>query len=370
MKNTIGNLFTVTLFGESHGEAIGVVLDGVPAGVKIDMELFDYQMFLRKPKGTISTQRREKDEVRFVSGVFEERTTGAPCCMLIYNGDQQSKDYLNIKDIARPSHADYAANMKYGGFQDYRGGGHFSGRLTAPLVAAGAIAIQLLKSKGITIGTHVKQLHSIEDDSFSTDMEECQQQIAQLNQKEFSILNEKLKDKMIQRIDKARMSLDAVGGVLETCVMGMPAGIGEPAFDSIESRLSHAIFSIGAVKGIEFGLGFGFKDKMSSEVNDEFEMVEGQIQTKTNNNGGINGGITNGMPILFKTVVKPTSSIAKHQNSVNFKTKENVDLEIKGRHDPAIIHRARVVVDSMAAITLVDCLIERYGIVWFQEDSK
>ncbi|SJZ95783.1 chorismate synthase [Anaerorhabdus furcosa] len=370
MKNTIGNLFRVTLFGESHGEAIGVVLDGVPAGIEIDKELFDHQMFLRKPKGTISTQRREKDEVNFVSGLFEDKTTGAPCCMLIYNGDQHSQDYLKIKDVARPSHADYAANVKYGGFQDYRGGGHFSGRLTAPLVAAGAIAIQILKEKGITIGTHVKQLHTIVDDSFSTEIEECKKQIEEINQKEFSIINEDKKEDMIQRIDEARMSLDAVGGVLETCVIGMPAGIGEPAFDSIESRLSHAIFSIGAVKGIEFGLGFGFKDKMSSEVNDEFEVIDGNIVTKTNNNGGINGGISNGMPILFKTVVKPTSSIAKHQKSVNFNTKENVDLEIKGRHDPAIIHRARVVVDSMAAITLVDCLMERYGMVWFQGEKK
>ncbi|MEG0176835.1 chorismate synthase [Anaerorhabdus sp.] len=367
MKNTIGNLFTVTQFGESHGEAIGVVLDGVPAGLEIDMEALNYQMYIRKPKGTISTQRHEADEVRFVSGVFNGKTTGSPCCIIIENGAQHSKDYESLKEVARPSHADYAAEVKYNGFQDYRGGGHFSGRLTAPIVAAGAIAIQLLKQKGIVLATHVAQLHHITDELFSDNQDECLKQINMINEVEFALINQDRKEEMIACIDQARMNLDAVGGILETCVLGMPAGVGEPNFDSIESRISHAVFSVGAVKGIEFGLGFGFKDKYSSEVNDEFEIVNGKVVTKTNNNAGINGGITNGMPIKFKTVVKPTPSIAKQQNSINFKTNENVHLEINGRHDPAIIHRARVVIDSMVAITLVDCLIERFGITWFQE---
>ncbi len=370
MKNTIGNNLCVTLFGESHGEMIGAVVDGLPAGIEINQELLEHQMRLRKAEGTISTGRHEADVVRFVSGVFEGKTTGMPCCMVIENKDQHSNDYSRTKDIARPSHVDYVANVKYAGYQDYRGGGHFSGRLTAPLVAAGALAIQLLNQKGIFLGTHVKQLHTVIDDDFSEDEKMLLKQLTEMNGKKFAIINNEVESDMIMAIENARMSLDSVGGILETAILNFPVGIGEPTFDSIESKLSHALFSIGAVKGVEFGLGFGFADKMASQVNDQFQMKDGRIVTTTNNNGGINGGISNGMPIRFKTVVKPTPSIAQKQHSVNFKTMEDTDLEIVGRHDPAIIHRARVVVDSMVALTLVDCLMDTYGRNYFIGDKK
>lgn len=366
MKNTIGNLLTMTLFGESHGEVMGVVLDGLPSGIAIDLELVKKQMNKRKPQGTISTSRHEDDEVKIVSGVFNGYSTGAPCCMLIENKNQQSKDYSKIKDVARPSHADYSANEKYFGYQDYRGGGHFSGRLTAPIVAAGAIALSMLESKGITLGTHILKLNKIEDEAFSMDENNCAKQINDINDKVFSTISDTVGSEMIKSIEEARMNQDSVGGILETQILNFPSGVGEPSFDSLESRLSHAMFSIGAVKGIEFGLGFDFANYTGSKCNDQFIYVDGKTKTVTNNNGGINGGISNGMPINFKTVIKPTPSISLKQQSVNFKSNENVDLVIEGRHDPAIIHRARVVVDSMTALTLVDCLIERYGILWFQ----
>lgn len=370
MKNTIGNNLSITLFGESHGEMIGAVLDGLPAGIEINQELLNHQMSLRKAQGTISTQRHEEDEVRFVSGIFEGKTTGMPCCLIIENMNQQSKDYSQTKDLARPSHVDYVADAKYAGYQDYRGGGHFSGRLTAPLVACGALAIQLLNQKGIFLGTHIKQLHEIIDDDFSDDEKVLLKQLNDINEKKFAVLDHGKEDEMILAIEDARMNLDSVGGILETAVLNFPVGVGEPTFDSIESKLSHALFSIGAVKGVEFGLGFGFADKYASEVNDEFRMRDGRIITTTNNNGGINGGISNGMPIRFKMVVKPTPSIAQCQKSVNFKTMEDADIEIHGRHDPAIIHRARVVVDSMVALTLVDCLMDTFGRNWFRGERK
>lgn len=367
MKNTIGNLLTITLFGESHGDVMGVVIDGLPAGIPVNQDFINKQMNKRKPQGSISTSRHETDEAKIVSGVFNHTTTGSPCCILIENKNQQSKDYSLIKDVARPSHADFSANEKYFGYQDYRGGGHFSGRLTAPIVAAGAIALTMLESKGITLGTHIIKLNKINDEPFSNDENICLKQIDEINDKIFATISASAENEMIKTIDDARMNQDSVGGILETMILNFPSGVGEPSFDSLESRLSHAMFSIGAVKGIEFGLGFDFANYTASQCNDQFINYHENIKTSTNNNGGINGGISNGMPIHFKTVIKPTPSISKNQDSVNFKTKEKVDLVIEGRHDPAIIHRARVVVDSMTALTLVDCLIERYGILWFQD---
>lgn len=363
MKNTFGNNITITLFGESHGEAIGCVLDGIAPGIEVDEDFIVAQMEKRKGINSISTPRREADKVRILSGVFEGRTTGTPIALMIENQTQHSKDYSATKDLARPSHADYTAECKYHGYQDYRGGGHFSGRITAPIVAAGAICLKALEKKGIRIGTHISSCAGIKD----RDFENLGEDIAILKDKEMPVLCEKAEKDMISAIETARNEGDSLGGALTTAVVGMPEGVGEPWFDTVEGVLAHALFSIPAIKGVEFGLGFGFADKKGSTANDEFTILDGRVQTKTNNNGGINGGITNGMPIIFSCAVKPTPSIFKEQNTVNFKTSENALLNLKGRHDPAIIHRARVVVDSLTAITLCDLLTTRFGTDWLGE---
>ena len=360
MKNTFGNNISITLFGESHGEAIGCVLDGIAPGIEVDEEFIASQMEKRKGINSISTPRREADKVRILSGVFEGKTTGTPIALIIENQTQHSKDYSATKDLARPGHADFTAQCKYGGFQDYRGGGHFSGRITAPIVAAGAICIKALSKKGIEIGTHISSCAGVKDREF----EKLGEDIELLKTKEMPTLCDKAGEDMISAIENARNDGDSVGGILTTAVVGMPSGVGEPWFDTVESLLAHALFSIPAVKGVEFGKGFGFADMKGSTANDEFFMEDGRVQTKTNNNGGINGGITNGMPIVFSCAVKPTPSIFKEQNTVDFIKNEDAVLSIKGRHDPAIIHRARVVVDSITAITLCDLLSAKFGTDW------
>ncbi len=360
MKNTFGNNISITLFGESHGEAIGCVLDGIAPGIEVDEEFIASQMEKRKGINSISTPRREADKVRILSGVFEGKTTGTPIALMIENQTQHSKDYSATKDLARPGHADFTAQCKYGGFQDYRGGGHFSGRITAPIVAAGAICLKALNKKGIEIGTHISSCAGVKD----RDFENLGEDIELLKNKEMPTLCDKAAEDMISAIENARNDGDSVGGVLTTAVVGMPSGAGEPWFDTVESLLAHALFSIPAVKGVEFGKGFGFADMKGSAANDEFFMEDGRVQTKTNNNGGINGGITNGMPIVFSCSVKPTPSIFKEQNTVDFIKNEDAVLSIKGRHDPAIIHRARVVVDSITAITLCDLLSTKFGTDW------
>lgn len=363
MKNTFGNNIGITLFGESHGEAIGCVLDGIAPGIEVDEAFIALQMEKRKGISSISTPRREADRVRILSGVFEGKTTGTPIAIMIENQSQHSKDYSATKDLARPSHADYTAQCKYGGFQDYRGGGHFSGRITAPIVAAGAICLKALSKKGIEIGTHIACCGGVKDRAFHCLSED----IALLKEKEMPVLCENAEKEMIAAIEKARNEGDSVGGVLTTAVTGVPAGVGEPWFDTAEGVLSHALFSVPGIKGVEFGAGFAFSEMKGSQANDPFFTKDGRVQTKTNNNGGINGGITNGMPIVFSCAVKPTPSIFKEQETVNFKTNENTVLSIKGRHDPAIIHRARVVVDSVTAITLCDLLAGRFGTDWLGE---
>ncbi len=357
MKNTFGNNITVTIFGESHGDMIGVVLDGVVSGIEVDFEFISSQLDKRKPKGKISTARREADEYRIVSGVFDGKTTGTAICILIPNTNTKSCDYDKTKGIARPGHADYSARCKYLGFEDYRGGGHFSGRVTAALVAAGAIALQILKSKGIEIGTHIKKCAGISDREFSNISED----INLLNNTDFAVLDLNSAKTMRSKIEEAASLGDSVGGVLETCVLGFPKGMGEPWFDSVESILSHILFSVPAVKGVEFGSGFAMSDMIGSCANDALYFEDGKVYTKTNNNGGINGGITNGMPIVFKCAIKPTPSIYKEQDSINMDTGENVKLKIEGRHDPAIIHRARVVIDSVTALALIDILAGQNG---------
>ena len=267
----------------------------------------------------------------------------------------------------RPSHADYTADIKYMGYQDYRGGGHFSGRTTAPLVAAGAIFIQILKSKEIEIGTHILKCKNERDKDFSSNEIILLKEIKEVNEKYFPVLEKDAEEKMKNIIEKAGEELDSVGGILETAVTGLPAGIGEPYFNSVESVLSHLIYSIPAVKGIEFGGGFRMTDMYGSEANDSFYYENGKVKTKTNNNGGINGGITNSMPLIMRTAVKPTPSIYKEQESIDISKGENVKFNIEGRHDPAIIHRARVVIDSMTAFGLLDLICMRYGYMWMTD---
>lgn len=362
MKNTFGTSLAVSLFGESHGPWIGVVLDGLAPGIPVDESFIASQLTLRRPAGSISTARREADAFRIVSGVFEGRTTGAPLAILIPNADTRSKDYQ--RGPARPGHADYTAWVKYHGFEDYRGGGHFSGRITAALVAAGAVVLGALKAKGILLATHIARCAGIDDASFG---ENLSAELEKLNTLPFAVLDEVRGVLMRKAIEAAAAQGDSVGGILETAVLGLPAGVGEPWFDTVEGTLSHALFSIPAVKGVEFGSGFALADMPGSTANDPLRIRDGQPVTVTNHNGGINGGITNGMPLLFRCAVKPTPSIALEQQTVNPLTGEETLLRVTGRHDPAIIHRARVVVDSVTALTLADLLVLRYGTDWLAE---
>ena len=364
MKSSIGHALEITLFGESHSEAIGAVVNGLAPGIKLDMAFLASQMDKRRAKGKISTQRHEADAVRFVSGLFNGYTTGTPLCLMIENKAQKSKDYEATKALARPSHADYTAYAKYIGYQDYRGGGHFSGRLTAPIVAVGAICLQILKEHGITVGSHIKMLHGVSDDAFSSDEAVLLQELDRMNKADIAVLNADAQKSMLGEMEKAAEMGDSVGGILETAVVGLPAGIGEPFFHSVESRLSALLYSVPAVKAVAFGEGFGFADLFGSEANDPFYMDGETVKTRTNRNGGINGGITNGMPLLFTTAIKPTPSIYKEQRTVDVLKKEETTIRIEGRHDPAIIHRARVVIDSVTAIALVDLFSERYGYLW------
>ena len=356
MKNTFGNSITLTLFGESHGKGIGAVLDGLAAGIEIDKDYIQQKLQMRKPYGAISTARVENDEFEIISGVFNGKTTGAPLCVMVENKDVKCSDYTGLVDIPRPSHADYTANCKYNGYQDYRGGGHFSGRVTVAIVCALAIVQQALERKGIYIGSHISYSNGIKDENIATI-----DQVKKLNQTIFPVIDEKTGKDMQDMITQVAKQGDSVGGVLETAVFGLPVGLGEPWFDSLESQLSHAIFSVPAVKGIEFGLGFGFADQLGSKANDLLSFDGEKVVTDTNNNGGINGGISNGMPIIFKTAIKPTPSISVEQNTLRLSTMQKDQLVIKGRHDPAIIHRARVVVDSLTALVVADMLAIKYG---------
>ena len=369
MKNAFGSSVIVTLFGESHGPEIGIVIDGLAPGIPVDRSFIAHQLDLRRPSGNISTARQESDLFRLVSGVFQGKTTGTPLAILIPNENQHSKDYTATRALARPGHADYTAYAKYHGFEDYRGGGHFSGRITAPIVAAGAICLQALQAKDIFIGTHILQLGNVHDDNFATDEREIEQQLIDLGTRAFATINAAAADAMRAQIEAAAGEHDSVGGILETAVVGMPAGVGEPWFDSLESALSHGLFSIPAVKGVQFGAGFDLACSRGSTFNDAFRMEGERITTATNHNGGINGGISNGMPLQFRCAVKPTPSIFQPQETVDFLNGRNATLQIRGRHDPAIVHRARVVVDSMVALVLCDMLAQRYGTDWLAPDT-
>ena len=362
MKNSMGNVLILTLFGESHGPYIGAVLDGLAPGMPVDEAFIRDQLALRRPYGKISTSRVEADEFVLASGVFNGKTTGTPLTILIPNTQQQSRDYEENRFLPRPSHADYTAYVKYRGFEDYRGGGHFSGRLTAALAAAGAVVLPALKEKGIIIGTHIRTLGKRKDVPFSEDPEILAGQIQRVNEQRFAVLDADAADGMIKDIEEAAANKDSIGGTLETAIAGMPAGIGEPWFDTLEGEIAKWVFSIPGIKGVEFGNAFSLTEKTGSEYNDAFSITEdGEIITKTNHNAGINGGISNGMPIIFRTAVKPTPSIFRPQETVDLKRGENTVLTLSGRHDPAIIHRVRVVQDSVTALAMADLLSMHYG---------
>ena len=354
MKNVLGNEVTLTLFGESHQECIGAVLDGLPSGIKIDDEFIQKMLAKRRPSSLVDTARKEEDHYKIVSGVFNGYTTGSPICLIIPNENVKSGDYE--ERIIRPSHADYVSEVKYKGFADYRGGGHFSGRLTAPIVALGAICLKALQDKGITVATHILKCGRCVDEPFRNIGEEAKI----IDGKNIPVITN-LEKEIEEDIMAAKEKQDSIGGVIQIGIDGLPAGIGSPWFSSLEGVLANAMFSIGGVKGIEFGAGFDFARGLGSELNDAFEYQKGKVVTRSNNNGGINGGISNGMPILFNLAIKPTPSIGQEQDSVSLENKKNVKVQIKGRHDPAIIRRIVPVITCLTAIVLCDELTKKFG---------
>ncbi|UYO63711.1 chorismate synthase [Acetobacterium wieringae] len=359
MGSTWGNKFKVSIFGESHGNGIGAVIDGLPAGIDIDLDRVQNELNRRAARGNpLATPRKEGDQIEVLSGVFNGKTTGAPLAGLIRNENTRSGDYAKTKDLMRPGHADYAASVRYGGFQDYRGGGHFSGRLTAPLVFAGAIAKEIIRviRPELGIGSRIVSIGNVKD------TEVCDWKVYKTLSKgfvnpAFPLYHAKLEDAMKQEIIAAMADEDSVGGLVEGFITGLEPGIGNPFFESIESRLSALLFSIPAVKGVTFGAGFEVASLRGSQTNDAMRFNDGRIEAVTNYNGGINGGISNGMPIVFQVVFKPTPSIGKEQQTINLAERKEAALSIQGRHDPCIVVRAFPVVEAATAICLADFLI-------------
>ncbi len=354
MSSTYGENLKLSIFGQSHGAAIGVVLDGIPAGLPADEEALQAFLNRRAPgQNDYSTPRKEEDRPEFLSGILNGFTCGAPIAAMIRNRNTRSGDYANLKDCPRPGHADYTAQMKYHGFQDCAGGGHFSGRLTAPLCVAGGLCKQWLETRGIRVGAHIAAIAGVSDlpfDPLSPQLDAIQA--------DFPVLDAAAGEAMRAAISQARMELDSVGGVIECAVTGLPAGLGEPMFGGVESRIAQIVYGIPAVKGVEFGIGFDAARLRGSQNNDPYRMEDGRVVTASNNCGGILGGITNGMPLLFRAAVKPTPSIAMEQQSVSMQRGENQPLSVKGRHDPCIVPRAVPVVEAAAAIALLDLLLD------------
>ena len=343
-----------SIFGESHGPAIGVVLEGVPPGLALDLDAVRFDLSRRAPgKNALSTPRREADEPRVLSGLFEGRTTGAPLCAVIENTDTRSGDYARTKDLARPGHADYAAHVRYGGFNDYRGGGHFSGRLTAPLVFAGGVARQLLAQKDVYVGAHISTIYGVNDDALE-DWESLRACAA----KDFPVLSDEKGAEMQQAILEAKNEQDSVGGAIECGVFGLPAGLGAPDFgQNAEGIFAKYLFAVPAVKAVAFGAGTAFALMRGSEANDPlFVDDDGSIRAEQNCAGGINGGITNGMPLVFEATLRPTPSIGRRQFTVNLAARENAELELSGRHDPCVVHRAVPVLEAAAALAACELL--------------
>ncbi len=359
MKSSVGNRIKLSVFGESHGAAVGCLLEGLPSGVKIDTDALNIQMSRRAPgKDKTATARKEADIPEIISGVADGVTTGAPLAIIIKNNDTKSHNYDNLRDNPRPSHADYAAAVKYGGQNDIRGGGHFSARLTAPIVAAGAICRQILKDEGITVGGHILQIGRVTDTPFDA-VNVNAEQLEKLSTKLFALNNPDREELMRKEIEEARLDGDSVGGSVELAAVGLPVGLGSHMFGGVENVVSTILYGIPAVKGISFGAGFGYASMRGSVANDQMYVDEdGTVKCYTNNCGGITGGMTNGMPLLVTAGLKPTPSIAKEQKTVNIKTGENTSLKIEGRHDPCIVPRALPVLEAAFAIALLDLLAE------------
>ena len=357
MSSEFGNILRVSVFGQSHGKAIGVNIDGLPAGEPIDLEELNAFLDRRKPgKSPLSTARKESDTPVFLSGLENGVTCGFPLCAVIENSDQHSSDYSELADKPRPSHADYTARVKWGGHADMRGGGHFSGRLTAPLCIAGGIAKQILARRGIFVGAHLAAVGTENDAPFP--LHPTAELFDAIAAKPFPVVDDGAGDRMQALILEARQGLDSVGGIIECAAIGLPAGLGDPMFGGVENRLAAALFGIPAVKGVEFGLGFGSSRLRGSENNDPFTVENGTVVTASNRAGGILGGITTGMPVTLRTAIKPTPSISRPQQTVSLSAMENTELVIRGRHDPCIAHRAVPVVEAVTAAVLLDLLLE------------
>lgn len=360
MSSTFGENIKITIFGQSHSAAIGVTIDGFPCGFAVDEEKLAAFMARRAPgKDEFSTKRKEPDKVEFLSGITAGHTNGAPICAVIYNKDQHPQDYSKLFDTPRPGHADYTARVKYSSSNDPTGGGHFSGRLMAPLCIAGGICMQWLEAQGISIGAHIASVHGVEDQRFDSVCVTAAD-LQTVKSKSFPCIDDNAAEKIQEEIRQAKSKLDSVGGTVECAVVGLPVGIGEPIFGGIENRIALAVFGIPAVKGLEFGTGFDIPKLYGSENNDEFYYSEnGDILTRTNNCGGILGGISNSMPVIFRAAFKPTPSIAATQNTVSIDKKENTTVNVGGRHDPCIIQRAVPCVEAAAAVAVADLMISR-----------
>ncbi|NLD18493.1 MAG: chorismate synthase [Tissierellia bacterium] len=357
MSSTIGKNIKISIFGESHGKAIGVVIDGLPSGEFIDMDELNVFLKRRAPGlSNLTTGRIEEDLPEFLSGVYNNRITGSPLAAIIQNKDQRSKDYSNLKDVPRPSHADYTSHLKYGDYVDMRGGGHFSGRLTAPLCVAGGIAKQILSRKNIHIGAHLSSVGKIEDKKWNPAHIELKELLSP-GEKKLPVIDNEAGSKMEELILNLKKNLDSVGGVIECAAIGVPGGLGNPIFEGLENRIAKLVFGIPGVRGIEFGTGFEGTKMLGSQHNDPISIEGGVVKTLTNHAGGINGGISNGMPIIFKVGMKPTASIGVEQDSFSISKKENVKLTIQGRHDPCIAIRAVPVLEAALAIILLDEMV-------------
>ena len=356
MSSMWGDKIKISIFGESHGNGIGVTVDNLPSGKLIDMDEVMLHMGRRAPgKDKAATPRKEADIPKILSGMLNGRTTGAPLCAVIENTNTRSGDYSNLMTKPRPGHADYPAFIRYDGFNDVRGGGHFSGRLTAPLVFAGSVCRQILKQQGVSIASHISSVYNVCDKSFNpVNIEEAL--IERLNKESFPLIDGSKDQEMREVIEQARMNLDSVGGVIECCAVGMPAGVGSPMFMGVENVISSVVFGVPAVKGIEFGSGFEITKMFGSKSNDPYVTDGESIKTTSNNNGGILGGITTGMPIIFRAAIKPTSSISIEQDTVDLQTRQNTKLVVHGRHDPCIASRAAVVIESATALALINLL--------------
>ncbi len=362
MGSTWGNQLKISIFGESHGNSVGVVIDGFPAGSDYDIEMISRELTRRAPgKNNLTTGRKEEENPVILSGIIDNKTTGAPICMMILNSDTQSKDYEQFRSIPRPGHSDYTGHVRYRGYNDIRGGGHFSGRLTAPLVFAGTLCKCFLrKNHNVEIFSHIYRIGDVFDypiDPASIDSK----LMKQLQMKEIPVFSDEAAVKINETIMNVKNDLDSIGGVIECAVTGAEPGIGSPIFQNVESRIASILYSVPAVKGVEFGLGFAAAGKRGSEVNDCYAMDDSMIRTKTNNSGGILGGITNGMPIIVRTAFKPTPSIGIEQTTLNLETLKTEDLKIRGRHDPCITLRAPAVVEAAVAVAMMDLYLEAYG---------